>query len=327
MFIEEDTSCNVLRYRVMTRVDEFALRVLKQGEIKGVFIPGVIEDKDGTFLLIPVSESVKYEDYIRRKSRTLADIEEFLKQAIQIDKLCGNHMLGDSVLLKRLKYTYVTDDKLQLICLPVLGASYETDSDACFFRNVIASGSYSGDERERAMDLLDYINSEGFSSEGLLDLLNKPREPAVKLDMEFDISNNLQSNRKSAFDKIKEFFFPKKSESESFEKTADRIAPSGIYVLAVRSNGEEYPICFGPDVIGTDVNTCSICFPESKVIAENHCRVYFDRNKFYLEDLGTEIGTYLNNEKIQPNKPKVIVHGDLIRVGNEELVFSRRAPI
>ena len=210
---------------------------------------------------------------------------------------------------------------------PKLRSRWDSDSDADFYRSVIASGIYSEDERERAMDLLDYINSEGFSSEGLLDLLNKPREPAVKLDMEVDISNSLQSNRKSAFDKIKEFFFPKKSESESFEKTADRIAPSGIFVLAVRSNGEEYPICFGPDVIGTDVNTCSICFPESKVIAENHCRVYFDRNKFYLEDLGTEIGTYLNNEKIQPNKPKVIVHGDLIRVGNEELVFSRRAPI
>lgn len=344
MFINENTSNNILKYQIESRleIDEFAMRILRQGEIDGVFVPGVSGTENGVFLLIPVAKSVTLEKYLLSEAErngginSLVKIADLMRQAIHIDKSCAGHMMGKSVLIKNFKYAYVTDDKLQLICLPVASAKYESNSDRDFYRSIIVSGIYSEEEWSVAGALINFINSNDFTLEEFLFRLDKITENRV--DNKNDETDNLEIEIEllpedeggpsvSGFlKKIKSFFFPKSNENEMLEKSQERVAPNGIYVLAVRSTAEEYPICFGPDVIGTDENTCSICFPESNVISENHCRVYFDKNRFYLEDLGSKLGTYLNNEKMQPNKAKVIVHGDLIRVGNEELVFSRRIP-
>lgn len=345
MFINENTSNNILKYQIESRldIDEFAMRILKQGEIDGVFVPGVSETEEGVFLLIPVAKSVTLEKYLLSEAErngginSLVKIADLIRQAVHIAKSCAGHMMGNSVLVKNFKYAYVADDKLQLICLPVASAKYESESDKNFYRSIIASGIYCDEEWSVAGALINFINSDDFSLEELLFRLDKitgkhvgnKNDETDNLEIEIEVlpEDGDGFNENSFLKKIKNFFFPKATENEMLEKSQERSAPNGIYVLAVRSTGEEYPICFGPDVIGTDENTCSICFPESNLISENHCRVYFEKNKFYLEDLGSKLGTYLNNEKMQPNKAKVIVHGDLIRVGNEELVFSRRMSV
>lgn len=329
MFINESTDCNILRYSVESReaVDEFAMRVLKQGEIKGVFVPGISENKNGTFLLIPVSNSVPLEEYLRLEAErtggfnSIKDAVELIRQAIYTEDSCHGYMLGNSVLIKNIKYAYVTDGSLCLICLPVEGAAYESDSDRSFFRSILSSGVYSDSDWNTAAGLINFVNSDEFSRDEFLFMINSIIESKVPHRAENELGKT------DWLKKLKDFFKTGTAKSDTAETQTVRTAPSGIYMLAVRSTLEEYPICFGPDFIGRDENVCSICFPENNAISETHCKVYFDRNKFYLVDLDSELGTYLNNEKIPPNKPKAIVPGDLIRVGSEELVFSKRIPV
>ncbi len=347
MFLNENTSCNILKYRVCnhTEIDEFAMRILKEGEIPGVFIPGIAKKDDGIDFLVPVSNSMLLEEYLYTGTQkamgvnSLPEVAELVRQAIEIDKRCSGYMLGESVLIKNLKYTYVTDGRLQLICLPVAEAIYESDNDRNFFKSILAAGSYSEDEWKAVGTLLNFINSDKFNLDEFLFYLEKVTKAEERAkaevgktdDLEIEIEvlsskDELPSGR-NLFRKLKKFLFPDVGAESSPERQTERIAPTGIHVLAVRSTGDEYPLCFGPDVIGLDENTCSICFPNSKVIDENHCKVYFDRNRFYIEDMSSKEGTFINNEKLIPGKPKALEYGDLIRVGGEELVFSKRPPM
>ncbi len=347
MFLTENTSCNILKYRVgdRTDIDEFAMRILKEGEISGVFVPGVAKKDDGIDFLVPVSSSMLLEEYLYAEAKkamgvnSLTKVAELMRQAIEIDKRCSGYMLGESVLIKNLKYTYVTDGRLQLICLPVAEARYESDNDRNFLRSILAAGSYSDDEWKIVGTLLNFINSEEFNSDEFLFRLEKLTEAEERANAKIDETDDLEieievlspkeelPTGRSLFRKLKKFLFPDVGMESSPERQTERIAPTGVHVLAVRSTGNEYPLCFGPDVIGTDENTCSICFPDSKVIDENHCKVYFDRNRFYIEDMYSGAGTFLNNEKLSAGKAKLLESGDLIRVGGEELVFSKRIPI
>ncbi len=345
MFINEKTSCNVLRYVVndVEKTDDFALRILKQGEIKGVFVPGVKEDEVEVQFLIPVSDSLLLEEYLREgtfedEGGQLAVIADLLCQAIHISKCCKSHMLGDSVLLTNIKYAYVRDGQLRLICLPYPDASYETVSQRHFYKDIIMSGIYTSEEWKHVGVLVNYINSASFDEEEFLfyaeELSGKDVSP-VEGDGDMEVEIEILQSSEKTIDKsgllkrIGRFFFPEK-QSDGMQEGEVRTmgsAPNGVHVLAVRSTGEEYPLCFGPDVIGTDENTCSICFPESKVIDQNHSKVYFENGKFYIEDLGSSVGTFVNNVKLVAGKPRNLISGDLIRVGGEELVFSKRIPI
>ena len=345
MFINENTSNNILKYQIESRldIDEFAMRILRQGEIDGVFVPGVSETEDGVFLLVPVAKSVTLEKYLLSETErngginSLVKTADLLRQAVHIDKSCTGHMMGNSVLIKNYKYAYVTDDKLQLICLPVASAKYESDSDKDFYRSIIASGIYSDEEWSVAGTLINFINSDDFSLEELLFRLDKITENRVDsgvdenhdLEIEIEVlpSEEKISVGRGLLLKLKNFLLPNARTENSSERQHERTAPVGVHVLAVRSTGDEYPLCFGPDVIGTDENTCSICFPDSRVIDKNHCKVYFDRNRFYIEDMNSKEGTFINNEKLVSGKPKVLEQGDLIRVGGEEIVFSKRITI
>jgi hypothetical protein len=56
----------------------------------------------------------------------------------------------------------------------------------------------------------------------------------------------------------------------------------------------------------------------SERIAEMHCKIDFWDGAHWIEDLGTETGTFLNGEQIPANEPVKIDIGDKIRLGPED---------
>ena len=55
-------------------------------------------------------------------------------------------------------------------------------------------------------------------------------------------------------------------------------------------------------------------------ISSRHARLSFHHGHWWLEDLGSKNGTYLNNEALLT--PTVVISGDKIRCGEANLVFS-----
>ncbi|NPV58891.1 MAG: FHA domain-containing protein [Actinobacteria bacterium] len=65
---------------------------------------------------------------------------------------------------------------------------------------------------------------------------------------------------------------------------------------------------------------CSICV-EDEFASNQHARVYRTEEGYYVEDLGSTNGTYVNGRRI--NYPTELRYGDRIRVGRTVLEFRR----
>jgi pSer/pThr/pTyr-binding forkhead associated (FHA) protein len=67
--------------------------------------------------------------------------------------------------------------------------------------------------------------------------------------------------------------------------------------------------------IGRDLS-CDCCL-EDKTVSTQHARLSFHHNQWWLEDLGSTNGTFLNQEAV--TSPVVVTRGDQFRVGQVRL--------
>jgi len=75
-------------------------------------------------------------------------------------------------------------------------------------------------------------------------------------------------------------------------------------------------------LIGRDP-TCDICLPNELVSAQ-HSRLSFHHNQWWVEDMQSTNGTFLNDERVYT--PTVLISGDELRCGkiNMKLEFGER---
>ena len=107
-----------------------------------------------------------------------------------------------------------------------------------------------------------------------------------------------------------------KTRITTFDPSTKRIA--GV-LHELLSNNHTYLISEGQNFIGRDKN-CNITINESSV-SGIHALLLFRFGKYYIKDLRSINGTYVNGECIKLN-PKCINNGDIIRIGNLEFVFE-----
>lgn len=57
-------------------------------------------------------------------------------------------------------------------------------------------------------------------------------------------------------------------------------------------------------------------------VSRRHGRLYYEADQWYLEDLGSTNGTFVNGNRLQPNQAMAVKEGDKIRFGQIELEFG-----
>lgn len=94
----------------------------------------------------------------------------------------------------------------------------------------------------------------------------------------------------------------------------------GIHVDAKMENGKEFKYHFWqPEVLIGRGAHCDISLTD-EALSANHVRISFHHGHWWLEDLGSRNGTFLNRDKIAV--PTVIITGDQFKCGNT--LFSLR---
>lgn len=70
-------------------------------------------------------------------------------------------------------------------------------------------------------------------------------------------------------------------------------------------------------VIGRKADRCDICIDYDRTVSSTHCEIELRNNKFYLRDLGSSNGTFLNDSRVTTEVE--IYSGCLIKMGRVEM--------
>ena len=101
----------------------------------------------------------------------------------------------------------------------------------------------------------------------------------------------------------------------------ERIARSAWLRLELgRNEGREWALDFPTNIVGRSESANIPLFGDPS-IAPQHCAIQKQGDQYWLTDLGSQMGTGLNGQRIAPNAPAPLMHGSIIGVGSNQLVF------
>ena len=96
---------------------------------------------------------------------------------------------------------------------------------------------------------------------------------------------------------------------------------ASLELLTGTNAGRRYELTGEKTIIGRDrYPICDITIREPTV-SRQHSRIQTEGEKYYIEDLGSLNGTYVNQERIDR---MLLRHGDELQIGKFRLVFFER---
>jgi pSer/pThr/pTyr-binding forkhead associated (FHA) protein len=88
-----------------------------------------------------------------------------------------------------------------------------------------------------------------------------------------------------------------------------------------RNEGDEFPVGEGTVGIGRS-NVCNVVLFDGRC-SRLHCNIHKRGREYYLEDLGSSNGTFLNGKKMTRGELVELRIGGRIRLGDSDLEFCR----
>jgi len=97
-------------------------------------------------------------------------------------------------------------------------------------------------------------------------------------------------------------------------------AAEGWLVLRSGSRiGQQFGLQRGRNTVGRNPARADILLQDETVSGEHAC-VKYEHGQFYVYDLASKNGTYVNSRRVQKH---MLMDGDSLRLGNESLIFKR----
>lgn len=108
---------------------------------------------------------------------------------------------------------------------------------------------------------------------------------------------------------------------------ADRVmGPNGRPILArfLLQNGQMAgrSFRFHQDLTSIGRTNGNDLIISGKTVSRRHARLWFENGRWYLADMQSANGTFVNNVRLQPNQPVLLNDGDIINFGDEIVLFN-----
>lgn len=101
------------------------------------------------------------------------------------------------------------------------------------------------------------------------------------------------------------------NEREGVIRLTDAMNPEKVFTVKVVDSV----------IIGHSASLSDVCIDHDRAISRKHCRLIRRGNEYFLQDLASSNGTFVNGSRIY-DEEKAIFDGDLIRIGRVELKFE-----
>lgn len=110
--------------------------------------------------------------------------------------------------------------------------------------------------------------------------------------------------------------------AEGFQPLSSSVRDKPLYSLEPLTDGEEsIPIPSFPFQIGKEKTSCGHAFRDP-VISRYHARIQQEQEDYYLVDLASLNGTFLNGERLRPNECRKIAPGDILGFADIFYIFT-----
>ncbi len=132
-------------------------------------------------------------------------------------------------------------------------------------------------------------------------------------------------------DHISQRFKTKDSPGVAQRRVTGKLPEYGLMLTGFDSNGHRIRIALPPTVFANQRLGLSLGrhpdlvdeIIEDQNVSRRHARIAVQAGKFYIEDLNSRNGTFLDHYKLSPFNPTLLNYGTLVRLGRLELRASK----
>jgi len=222
------------------------------------------------------------------------------------------------------------DLSVYMICLPVNTVSIHKDTQL-FHENLKqvvlkAAESYPGLKSSEILSLID----NGKCAENGINKEIKPKWP-----VERDHTGNSGEPSNASPVPPRENYYPDTAGQKkkgilgslfSRKKTDDNAAASSSNTIMLVSTNTREEIRFvinKPEfLIGKYAGKVDGIIPDEKTISRVHCKITRENKKFFIQDMGSLNGTYVNFRRLAENQKVQIGRGDIIKLSKIEFIVK-----
>lgn len=98
-------------------------------------------------------------------------------------------------------------------------------------------------------------------------------------------------------------------------------SPAPAAFLVHPNRGMQIPIDHFPFRVGKEVHSCDYAVPENKAVSRTHADITWRDGRYYIRDLDSTNGTYLNGQPIPPQQEEELLPEMQVRLANELFLF------
>lgn len=97
-------------------------------------------------------------------------------------------------------------------------------------------------------------------------------------------------------------------------------------VMVIKSEDSDKALCFETEadefIIGKKQGAADFVISGVATISRRHCKIIYEAGVYYIEDIGSTNGTYLNDFRLEPHIREVIGNGDTIKLATSKFIIE-----